>query len=155
MKLTTYRTDKWLAVRREQKAQLLLAALRDFYDQHGHANLPNTWPDQNLVRWVSHQRLAYKKNVIDPEIKAEFDRMGVPRYRWEMMWDQHMVSLRRFHKQTNFSRIPSQYKYKLASFLRIVRRACVNNTLRPRHLRDLQDIGLKVPAVAILTLNDL
>ena len=118
-----------------------LAALREFHREHGHGNVPSTWPNRTLVQWLARIRSTRQKGSLDSALKAQLDQLGIPWDRWGTIWNRRMIQLRKFHRETGHCRIP--HRHKLSAFARIVRKAYANRTIHPNCIRDLDEIGFE------------
>ncbi len=70
--------------------------LSDFYDAHGHSNVPYSFANKRLVRWVSNQRQNFKKGMSQERI----DLLNSLDFMWEIRsaWESRYEELALFYK---------------------------------------------------------
>ncbi len=81
--------------------------LKEFYNTHGHTNVPSSHTNKRLNRWVTNQRSLRKqgkKSMTMDRIRA-LDTIG---FSWEgrMTWDKRYEQLKTFHETYGHSRVP-------------------------------------------------
>uniref|UniRef100_A0A7S4MDK8 Helicase-associated domain-containing protein n=1 Tax=Odontella aurita TaxID=265563 RepID=A0A7S4MDK8_9STRA len=91
--------------------------LRSFRDANGNCNVPQKYPaNPSLARWVSQQRVEYKKLVAGTESSITRERVGAldaVGFEWNALdaaWSRKFDDLRRFRASHGHCNVPLRHK---------------------------------------------
>eukprot|EP00957_Ditylum_brightwellii_P069559 5283132-Ditylum_brightwellii.AAC.1 len=126
------------------KAKNKFDELCAFKAQNGHCNV-STLDEQNksLGKWVSQQRLLYKKKALDPDCIRQLNSIG---FIWDLCdhsWNEHFNQLCAFKAQNghcNVTTLDAQNR-SLGKWVYHQRKLYKKNALNPDRLLQLNSIG--------------
>ena len=70
--------------------------LKNFKSEFGHVNVPITWEDKSLGKWVSHLREDKKNDKLDPVQIEELENLGIIWNPFEHRWNEKYKLLREY-----------------------------------------------------------
>ncbi|MEQ1726663.1 MAG: Helicase associated domain protein [Sphingopyxis sp.] len=78
----------------------LFVALSTYKQKHGDCNVPHGWADNpKLGKWCSHQRQAYKKDILPENRITRLEELGFAWNPLDATWDEMFLALKAY-KQT-------------------------------------------------------
>lgn len=110
----------------ERRWRAMLERLREYKSVHGNCLVPQHWKnDRNLAEWVTNQRAAYKRKLLNPARIFELDEIGFDwdpvSTRWEQMF-QKLVDFKNENGHLNVPRTTPEY-VELGNWLQTQRAA--------------------------------
>ena len=125
-----------------------LLELAAFKQQHGHCNVPHTYPpNQRLANWVTYVRGQKKSGAIVPELACCLERLG---FSWVLVsrsvrrhaWDAMVAALTAFKEEHGHCCVPWGAKYRqLATWVVNIRRRTKKGLLDHRRVQQLDRLG--------------
>jgi ankyrin repeat protein len=119
--------------------------LRDYYEQHGDADVPHQWPDDSkLGAWVGNQRQKYKKEELIPEQIRMLEELG---FTWSLRergsWDDRFEELVEFKQRYGHFDVPADYAVapKLKQFIASTRHLYKEGSLESERVERLKGVG--------------
>lgn len=133
--------------------ETMLAALRKFHSENGHANVPQKFVSEpKLGWWVTTQRQRYRKGKLNPSQIAELNALG---FKWSPQggighsnregWETTLRVLESFKAEFGHCRVPAgwQKNPKLANWVAVQRRHKKSGLLKPERMAALEKIGFE------------
>lgn len=85
-------------------------ALKEFYMEHGHTNIPQKYPKNvTLGRWVNNQRTLYKGGNLSMQ---KIDKLNEINFIWDVQedtWNRFIDRFKKFYEENNHGNIPQKY----------------------------------------------
>ena len=82
------------------------SALVRFKKEHGHCDVPAKWSDPELGRWVTVQRVVYRRGGLSPDRVERLEALG---FEWDAiaaLWEKRFSELVRFKKEHSHCDVP-------------------------------------------------
>ncbi len=114
----------------DQEWEVMLGALKEYKQAHGSCLVPQRWVgNRALAEWVSNQRSAYRRNLLDPERAKRLDELG---FTWDPVstwWENKFQQLLEFKRKYGHTNVPQQSPTypELATWVHNQRHAKRNN----------------------------
>ena len=92
-----------------RRIERMLAALRAHYDEHGHLLIPADLVDAQgnaVYPWLLLQRKRHADGVINPDLAAELDKLGMVWEKGASRWLRSMTRLRAYHAEHGHINVP-------------------------------------------------
>lgn len=119
-------------------------ALKLYFKENGHSDVPVTFSENNLGTWVATQRAQYKKNVLSNEKIELLQELNFKWYRLNELWHENYLKLFDFFKKEGHSDLSKNYEdAKLARWVNTQRKRYKNNTIDPAEVKLLEEINFK------------
>lgn len=141
----------------EEKWNLRFKELLAFFNQHGHAAVPHTYPENpQLARWVKRQRRQYKllhDGQTSTMTTERLDMLNEVGFVWDshdVNWREKLDSLISFRRCHGHSNVPSNHKdKKLATWVKCQRRQyklfCLgkSSAMTNERIKQLESVGFE------------
>jgi hypothetical protein len=126
-----------------------LRELAAFKQEHGHCNVPSTYPpNPPLALWVKYVRRRAKNRELDSELVGRLDRLGFSwalrrRSVYRLEWDAMIATLAAFKKKHGHCRVPQDLPEcrQLGLWVVETRRRKKLGLLDRRRIRQLDRLG--------------
>ena len=117
-----------------------------FKQQHGHADVPHSWPEnRRLAKWVGAQRGFYKKGELETHKIQQLEEIG---FSWVLQiqtilpWDEYFQRLKIFKQTSGHCNVPSTFEdKKLAKW--VARQRKIVDSISQTRKEKLDSIGFK------------
>lgn len=132
--------------------------LIEFRAQHGHCNVPNSFPENvNLAQWVKRQRYQYKlklenkRSTMSDERAQALEEIGFVWDSHRAVWDERLQGLLEYKARNGHCNVPSRYaaNRQLAIWVKRQRRQYKFYTeqkpssMTPERIQRLESIGFE------------
>lgn len=123
----------------------MFEALVAFHAEHGHCNVPGTWPhNPKLAKWVAGLRASYKSKSLEPERVSQLDELGFiwdrsGDQRWEAMFEE-LAAYKQTYGHCRVSSVSAEHQ-KLGNWVRTQRTRQRQGELRKDQIRRLNKLG--------------
>ena len=124
----------------------MFEALRVFKGRHGHCDVPQKWPDdQVLANWVGTQRLMYHKGSIKPDRRAKLTSLGFHWNAREARWQRMFSALVRYRQNQGHCIVPANFPDQpdLGRWVVTQRRFRRLGKLSETRIRQLDELGFQ------------
>ena len=121
-------------------------ALLAYKEKHGNCRVPQEWAeDKRLAKWVSTQRVRWKRGQLNQERIAMLERVGFEWVTGLGTWDQRFAELVEFGKANGHLRVPARWpeNRKLATWVVSQRSHRREGKLRAEWEKRLTSIGFE------------
>ena len=97
-----------------------IGTLIQFFEDHGHYDIPKTKDTSRLRRWITLQRKNKRRGTIDPAIEFELEKIH---FDWKSFsWEQNLKSLVDFKSKYGHFEVPFSYgSNELGAWVRKIR----------------------------------
>lgn len=126
---------------REDRWDHMYRSLVEFHLSNGDSNVPSTFHNQKLSKWVNQQRVSYRKNMLS---KVRTDRLNEIGFQWDLRstsWNNMFAKLCEYKKRFGNCSVPQDWDENplLGKWVSKTRRR--HSSLNDDQLNKLNEIG--------------
>lgn len=122
----------------------MFAALERFRQEHGHCNVPATFPeDPQLGRWVAAQRYKKKVKGLSEKQIASLDDLGFVWSASDRAWEEMFLELCAFKQEYGHCNVPTQWEQNanLAGWVQRQRHRKKRGRLSRKRAERMEEMG--------------
>ena len=130
----------------EKKWKAQFQDLLLYKKEHGHCDIPNTYPQNpTLCNWMKTQRALYKKRALQEKRIQRLEKIGFVLSPFKTLWEKRYSELCAFKKEHGHGNVPVNYSPypKLYAWMIKQRSSFYKKSLQQGRIKMLSEIGFR------------
>ena len=124
----------------------LHSELKDYYDKHGHSNIPVIFAENpSLGKWCFKQRQNFRHDILKPDKIKLLEAIEFVWFPQDKSFEDNLKLLASFFKENGHFKVPSKKQYlPLTNWFNAQKRHFINGTLSDEKQKRFKEIGYEM-----------